>query len=78
MELGSLGRDALYLLMGSVAALGGETSGIHSAMLVNTGGVQAIQATLDSLPHSKWTDRELMIGYGCCPENKKLLHADSL
>jgi hypothetical protein len=59
---GAPARQALYLLVGTAAALAKERSGHHATALVATGGIEALQAALDCLPRDKWGAFELLVG----------------
>lgn len=59
---GAPARQALYLLVGTAAALAREGSGHHATALVATGGIEALQAALDCLPRGKWGAFDLLVG----------------
>ena len=48
--------------MGTAAALARESSGHHAALLVATGGIEALQAALDCLPRGEWGAFDLLVG----------------
>jgi len=48
--------------VGTAAALARESSGHHAALLVATGGIEALQAALDCLPRGEWGAFDLLVG----------------
>jgi chemotaxis response regulator CheB len=64
-SLGPHGHNAVFLLVGAMASLAAEPTGHHALLMVTTGGVQALQAVLQSLPkQEEWSQLQLTVAIG--------------